>query len=181
MSGKGTSWGKRQGHYCIMNRQKDNWRMRPPANSGSRAQKRHERCAIFMKKGVWRQRVEQKCTRRGESAFREKVRCGARMGDGNTPVSAEFHFWAGDNWLAPYQCIRSSALCKDETYFFMSIHRSAFPIVCDSSWIWYVAADKSGSAPLSYAAIVCVTSFCATRTCKTMVDVQFGFLEGLPP
>ena len=36
------------------------------------------------------------------------------------------------------------------TYFFISIHRSAFPSVCDSSWIWYVAADKSAaSAPWS--------------------------------
>ena len=31
----------------------------------------------------------------------------------------------------------------------MSIHLSAFPMVCDSSWIWYVAADRSGSAPFS--------------------------------
>ena len=36
------------------------------------------------------------------------------------------------------------------THFFIIIHRNAFPIVCDSSWIWYVAADKSGSAPFSW-------------------------------
>lgn len=36
------------------------------------------------------------------------------------------------------------------THFFMSIHRSAFPIVCDSSCTLYVAADKSWSAPFSY-------------------------------
>lgn len=32
----------------------------------------------------------------------------------------------------------------------MIIHRSALPSVCDSSKIWYVAADKSASAPCIY-------------------------------
>lgn len=36
------------------------------------------------------------------------------------------------------------------THFFISIQRSALPSVCDSSCIWYVAADKSAaSAPWS--------------------------------
>ncbi len=33
------------------------------------------------------------------------------------------------------------------THFFISIQRSAFPTVCDSSCILYVAAERSGAAP----------------------------------
>ena len=39
------------------------------------------------------------------------------------------------------------ARCKAyDTYFFISVHRSAFPSVYDSSWVWYVATDKSERA-----------------------------------
>jgi hypothetical protein len=61
------------------------------------------------------------------------------------PVSTKRYFWATGILLSGYDQI-----LKESFYSFISIHRSALPTVCDSSYIWYVAADKFAVAPFSW-------------------------------
>lgn len=68
------------------------------------------------------------------------------------PVSTELHIRAARTPRPLVSIIGCTVGIT--THFFMIIHRSAFPIVCDSSNIWNVAAERSGSAPFIWGPVL---------------------------
>src|SRR5882762_2827121 len=70
-----------------------------------------------------------------------------------SPISTKFDFGAivqKAKSVNHSQIVLGKRDYETKTYFFINIHRRALPIVCVSSWIWNVAADRSGSAPFIY-------------------------------
>jgi hypothetical protein len=55
-------------------------------------------------------------------------------------VSTKFYLWA----VRDTKKLVNEHYEKKDSHFFIIIHRSAFPTVWDSSWIWNVADDRSG-------------------------------------
>ena len=67
------------------------------------------------------------------------------------PITAKFHLRAAKRvqLRVSKRDARKTSLRRRDTHFFMIIHRSEFPIVCDSSLILNVAVERSGVAPAS--------------------------------